>query len=98
MKHLLLTVAALVLFSSAALAGPPPHHKGHTPAKKATTKQAALICPVTGTKIASIKAAVGHSTYKGKTYYFCCPECKPKFDKNPAKYIKNSAKGIYEKM
>ena len=27
------------------------------------------------------------SVYKGKTYYFCCPGCKPQFDKNPEKYI-----------
>jgi YHS domain-containing protein len=55
-----------------------------TSASKAT---AVLICPVTGNKIKSVKDAVGHSVYKGKTYYFCCPACKPKFDKNPAKYI-----------
>ena len=51
-------------------------------------KPAPLICPVTGEKIASVKDAVGHSTYKGKTYYFCCADCKPQFDKNPAKYAK----------
>ncbi len=28
------------------------------------------------------------STYKGKTYVFCCPGCKPKFDADPEKYIK----------
>ncbi len=26
------------------------------------------------------------SEYKGKTYYFCCQECKTSFYKNPAKY------------
>ena len=61
-------------------------------------KKSVLICPVTGDKIASVKAAVGHSTYKGTTYYFCCPECKPRFDKNPAKYVKNAAQGKFEKM
>lgn len=25
--------------------------------------------------------------YKGKKVYFCCPGCKPKFEKNPQKYI-----------
>ncbi len=58
------------------------------PPAKSTPKATALICPVTGEKIASIKDAVGHSTYKGKTYYFCCSACKPMFDKNPAKYLK----------
>jgi YHS domain-containing protein len=25
--------------------------------------------------------------YKGKKIYFCCPECKPKFEADPEKYI-----------
>ena len=58
-----------------------------TAAPSAHKATAVLICPVTGNKIKSVKDAVGHSVYKGKTYYFCCPGCKPKFDKNPAKYI-----------
>lgn len=36
--------------------------------------------------------------FKGKTYYFCCPACKPRFDKEPAKIVANAAKGKYEKM
>ncbi len=82
----------LVFAGSVAVAHPASHH--HT----ATSHRAALICPVTGTPIASIKAAVGHSTYKGKTYYFCCPGCKPRFDKNPAAIVNNAAHGRYEKM
>ncbi len=58
-------------------------------------KTAALVCPVTREKIASVKDAVGSSVYKGKTYYFCCPECKPVFDKNPGKVISDAAKGKY---
>ncbi len=92
MKTLTLTTAALALISSAAFAT-----HGH-PAKAASSKKAALICPVTGNKIASAKTAVGHETYKGKTYYFCCPECKPRFDKNRAGIAANAAKGKYEKM
>jgi len=34
------------------------------------------------------KVAAGSSVYGGKTYYFCSPGCKAKFDKNPAKYAK----------
>lgn len=26
--------------------------------------------------------------YKEKTYYFCCPGCKPQFEKEPEKYVK----------
>ena len=32
--------------------------------------------------------ATGTSTYQGKTYYFCSPGCKAKFDANPAKFAK----------
>lgn len=45
------------------------------------------MCPVTGDKI-----IVGKNTpaakYKGKTYYFCCPMCGPKFKSEPDKYVK----------
>ena len=27
------------------------------------------------------------SEYRGKTYYFCCPHCKARFDKDPDRYI-----------
>ena len=32
------------------------------------------------------KTAAGKSDYQGKTYYFCAPICKRKFDEDPAKY------------
>lgn len=34
------------------------------------------------------KTAKWKSEYKGKTYYFCAPMCKQKFDRNPEKYVK----------
>jgi len=41
--------------------------------------------PVCGMKV---NPKTAHSsTYKGKTYYFCSPEEKTEFDKNPAKYV-----------
>lgn len=102
MKHLIIALALTALFSTAALAQsdsccPSMTHTTKS-TKTAKAKKSALVCPVTGIKIASVKAAAGHSAYKGKTYYFCCGECKPKFDKAPAKYIKNAAAGKYEKM
>jgi YHS domain-containing protein len=60
------------------------------PKKYATTsasKVVSSVCPVMGNKIADVSKAVGKSVYKGKTYYFCCPSCKPAFDKDPEKYI-----------
>ena len=56
------------------------------PALKATVISA--VCPVMGNKIPDVTKAAGKSVYKGKTYYFCCGGCKPKFDANPAKYVK----------
>jgi len=32
------------------------------------------------------KTAKWKSEYKGKTYYFCAPGCKKKFDTDSAKY------------
>lgn len=34
------------------------------------------------------KTARFKSEYQGKTYYFCAPGCKKKFDAEPAKYAK----------
>ena len=36
------------------------------------------------------KTANYKSEYKAKTYYFCSPMCKQKFDRNPEKFIKPS--------
>lgn len=93
MKTFTLTAAALAALSSAAIAAPASPVKAAVPAKTA-----ALICPVTGTKIASAAKAYAHETYKGKTYYFCCPECKPAFDKNPGKVIADASRGKYQPM
>jgi YHS domain-containing protein len=41
--------------------------------------------PVCKMQIDENKAA-GKSEYKGKTYYFCAPVCKRKFDENPERY------------
>ena len=92
MKTLVLTTTALALISSAAFAAPT------QTIKAASAKTTALTCPVTGTKIASAAKAYAKETYKGKTYYFCCPECKPAFDKNPEKVIASAAKGKYQPM
>ncbi len=78
--------SALLLIGIAACAAPA--------AKPAAAVSAApLVCPVTHEKIASADKAYAKETYKGKTYYFCCPDCKPQFDKNPAAYIKLASAG-----
>jgi YHS domain-containing protein len=47
----------------------------------AATEQ--LLCPVMGNPIDKQYK----TEYKGKTVYFCCPACKPEFDKDPEKYV-----------
>ena len=80
-RSTLFAAAALLTLAASASAAPVP-----IKARPAAVKAAALICPVTKEKISSVKDAAGSSTYKGKTYYFCCAGCKPMFDKDPAKY------------
>ena len=84
MTRTLLAVAAALLLPTALFAAP-------VSKAKHTAKPVALVCPVTGETIASIKDAVGSSVYKGKTYYFCCSSCKPAFDKDPKKYVKTAS-------
>jgi P-type Cu+ transporter len=49
---------------------------------------AETVCPVMKHALAGpVTASTPHSTYQGKTYYFCCPACKPVFEKNPSKYV-----------
>ncbi len=80
----LMAAAAAFLLPAALFAAPVA--KG-----KPATKPVALVCPVTGETIASVKDAAGSSVYKGKTYYFCCSSCKPTFDKAPQKYAKTAS-------
>ena len=41
------------------------------------------VCPITGKPINKMYSTV----YKGKTIYFCCPMCKPIFEKAAEKYL-----------
>ena len=43
-------------------------------------------CPVMGGQFV-VKADSERSTYKGKHVVFCCAGCKPRFDKNPEKFL-----------
>jgi YHS domain-containing protein len=45
------------------------------------------IDPVCKMQVDEAKAA-GTSEHNGKTYYFCAPVCKRKFDANPEMYLK----------
>lgn len=44
--------------------------------------------PICGMEVDPNKAA-GKSDYQGRTYYFCSPGCKRKFDQNPEQNSKS---------
>jgi YHS domain-containing protein len=49
-----------------------------------------VVCPGCGHMMKKAEAKISYE-YKGKTYYFCCEECKEKFVKNPEEYLKKKA-------
>ena len=86
-------IALLFLGSILVLQASPTDHAAHkckTPCKTKVVK-----CPVSGKVIAKDAMNI-KSEYKGKTYYFCCEDCKAKFDKDPEKYVKaHKCKTVY---
>lgn len=50
-----------------------------------------VVCPVMGTEFVP-NSKSPKTEYKGKTYYFCCPDCVGKFNKEPEKYISKAKK------
>ena len=58
-----------------------------TPVADATaTPDKLTTCPVSGDKLDEMGAPFVF-TYKGQEVKLCCKSCKPKFDKDPAKYL-----------
>jgi YHS domain-containing protein len=49
-----------------------------------------FICPVLGNQDKA-DSTTTYSDYEGQRYYFCCPGCKPKFEANPAEFVKKLA-------
>jgi YHS domain-containing protein len=83
MKRILLAATALTLSMGVAVAAP----GAKAPEKPAA--QTTPVCPVMNHEIGVIEPDTPNSVYNGKTYYFCCAGCKPTFDKDPAKYVKD---------
>lgn len=92
MRKTIIALTILVFFAAGLMPAFSAERAKKCPAKPAAHKKVvSAVCPVMGTKIPDAsKAGGGKSVYKGKTYYFCCPGCKPVFDKNPEKYIKKT--------
>lgn len=59
------------------------------PAEAKDAPKEAIVCPVMGMPVPDPDHAP-KSVYQGRTYYFCCPSCKEKFDKDPEKYLKKA--------
>jgi len=55
--------------------------------KGAAASVATVKDPVCGMDV-DPRDAAGKAEYQGRTYYFCSLECKQKFEKAPAQYIK----------
>ncbi len=45
-------------------------------------------CPVSGEEF-TVSPKTAQLVYAGKRYAFCCDDCLPEFNKNPAKFAKN---------
>lgn len=45
------------------------------------------VCPVMKDTF-TVTKSTDVAEYKGKTYFFCCPDCAPVFRKDPAKYAR----------
>ena len=56
-----------------------------------------VYCAVTDEEIGTPDKAAASLTHAGKTYYICCPGCKPKFEANPAKYAAEADKKAAER-
>lgn len=46
-------------------------------------------CPVLHNPVATVTKETQSSDFKGVRYYFCCDGCKPQFDKDQAKFLKD---------
>lgn len=48
--------------------------------------------PVCGMDV-NPRAAPAKSSYQGRMYYFCSPECKEAFEKEPQRYVTQTEAG-----
>lgn len=64
----------------------------------ATAAASAIVyCAVTDEEIGTADKAAVTLTHAGKTYYLCCPGCKPKFESDPAKFAAEADKKAAER-
>jgi len=67
----------------------PPAKGEHADAPRSFDKQPSegtwARCAVSG-DVFKVSKETDFATYQGRVYAFCCPDCKPDFVKNPAKF------------
>lgn len=87
--------AVLVVFAVALVCMPGCQKKQEAPATEQETMTqtatpdttpVALACPVCGTSVT--EGSQFAADYEGKTYTFCCAECRDKFVTSPTTYVK----------
>ncbi|GBF08316.1 conserved hypothetical protein [Aeropyrum pernix] len=54
---------------------------------------AKAVDPVCGMEVET-SSAMYKTVYKGKIYYFCSPQCKTAFEKNPEYYLTHGPQGM----
>lgn len=64
-----------------------PAHACHADHTKDEKMDPVVTDPVCGMRIDPKTAKGGQSTFRGKTFFFCSPKCKAKFDAEPGKYL-----------
>jgi YHS domain-containing protein len=79
----LLMVAAMIVVYGCKKSEPVAAPQTTASAADVEAAKAQKVCPVMGSEP---NPAIC-TEYKGKKVYFCCPSCKPEFEKNPEKYI-----------
>ncbi len=63
----------------------------HNCATHSAAEPAKAIDPVCGMKVDPTQPRGGQCTYRGKSYSFCNPKCKAKFETEPERYLARSA-------
>ena len=66
---------------------------GKSPLSVVSSETARLIDPVCGMSVEPATARGGSATHEGKTYYFCSPSCRVKFQANPKRYLDKDGSG-----
>jgi len=87
LKHVCTSVTLLVLAVAAcATVGFAADKKSPGPSTAPSTQPVNKMCAVEKDDKADPTVTV---VYKGKVIAFCCEDCKPKFEKDPEKYMKD---------